>query len=77
MKENGVQASLLFDKDATANAQLIARTQQAEAKSKGSSLVDAQVKSVERGKVIWSDGTEIKAAGGSWVHRILDWHPSS
>ncbi|SOV09780.1 uncharacterized protein UDID_09006 [Ustilago sp. UG-2017a] len=62
VKENGVQAGLLFDKDGTANVQLIARTQQAEAKSKGASLVDAQVKSVESGKVILSDGTEIKAA---------------
>ncbi|KAJ1021051.1 hypothetical protein NDA13_005679 [Ustilago tritici] len=59
---NAFSVAGLFDKYSTANAQLIARTQQAEVKSKGASLVDAQVKSVESGKVILSDGTEIKAA---------------
>jgi glycine/D-amino acid oxidase-like deaminating enzyme len=76
VKEEGGKGALWFEKDGTANAQLIARHEQAEAKTRGAILIDADVESVEASSVLLKEGTKIEAARvvlctGIWTRTLL------
>lgn len=76
VKEDGVEGGLWFENDGTANAQLIARQQQKQARERGAVTIDAEVESVDKGKVVLADGTEIQAAKvvlctGIWTRSLM------
>lgn len=76
VKEQGGKGALWFEKDGTANAQLIARHEQAQAKQKGAVLIDADVDAVSSGLVVLKDGRKIEAAKvvlctGIWTRTLL------
>ncbi|KAJ9475261.1 N,N-dimethylglycine oxidase [Pseudozyma hubeiensis] len=76
IKEGGAKEALWFEKDGTANAQLIARHEQQRAKQHGALLIDADVKSVASKLVVLADGTRVETAKvilctGIWTRVLL------
>ena len=78
VRPNASNGALFFENDGTANAQLIARHEQAQAAQKGAVLLDADVKALlENGSgVVLKDGTRVQAAKvvlctGIWTRTLL------